>query len=174
MATESEEEAIPSKRRYTSFCDKWMTDPLFSKWVVKKDEYTAFCKLCQMEFSIKYEGSRMLLKHTRTQRHTKIESAHKVSQSISNFITPKQFKEEELVSRAELASVYHNVRHGLSYTRNSLDCQLKLSSTIYCDSKIAAKMSCGRTKGAAIVRNVLSPYVQENISKELNECSFFR
>lgn len=108
----------------------------------------------------------MLLKHTRTQRHTKIESAHKVSQSISNFITPKQFKEEELVSRAELAW------HGLSY--NSLDCQLKLSSTIYCDSKIAAKMSCGRTKGAAIVRNVLSPYVQENISKELNECSFFR
>lgn len=97
--------------------------------------------------------------------------SQKLSQSISNFVTTADSKDETLVSRAELMFVYHNVVHGLSY--NSLDCQIKLSSSIYCDSKIASKISCGRTKAAAITRNVLAPYSQETVSSALKESYFF-
>ncbi|CAG9768290.1 unnamed protein product [Ceutorhynchus assimilis] len=49
--------------------------------------------------------------------------------------------------------------HNQSY--NSLDCSFKLDTKIYTDSKVAVKLSCGRTKSQAIVQNVLPPMVLE-------------
>jgi hypothetical protein len=38
-----------------------------------------------------------------------------------------------------------------------MDCANKLSKDIFHDSNLAKKMSCGRTKAEAIVKNVLAP-----------------
>ena len=66
---------------------------------------------------------------------------------------------------AEVAHVYHTVKHGLSY--NSADCALKLTLKTLNDSSIAKKMSCGRTKAEAIVTDVLSPKAIEEVIKKL-------
>lgn len=107
----------------------------------KKDNYTVECKLCHSDIIIKYEGSQSLDKHLKTKKHVKMETSQKLSQSISNFVVPIEAKIETEVAKAELVCVYHNVAHGLSY--NSLNCQIKLSSVLYCDSKIANKITCG-------------------------------
>lgn len=62
-------------------------------------------------------------------------------------------EEEGIVVASEIAQIYHAVKHNHSY--NSLDCGLKLNSKLNQDSKVAAKVSCGRTKSEAIVTNVL-------------------
>lgn len=51
--------------------------------------------------------------------------------------------------------MYHTVKHNLSY--NSADCGHKLNQTILHDSNIIKKMSLGRTKAEAIVKDVLAP-----------------
>lgn len=168
---ETNSEAGTSKKRLVCFSDRWCNLAEYSKWIQRKDEFTAFCKFCQNDITIKYEGSRALNRHMQTKRHMKVDSSQKLSKSIANFVVPIESKEDESISRAELVSVFHNVVHGLSY--NSLDCQMKLSASIYCDSAIAKKMSCGRTKAAAITRNVLAPYSQEKVANALKESFFF-
>lgn len=169
---ENNGEAGPSKKaRYTTFSERWNQIPEYSAWIKKKDDFTAMCKLCQTEIIIKYEGTRSLDKHKGTKKHQKILNCQKVSQSIASFAKPKEINEETQIARAELVSVFHNVVHGLSY--NSLDCQLKLCSSIYCDSNIASKISCGRTKSAAITRNVLAPYAQQKVANALKESWYY-
>lgn len=110
-------------------------------------------------------------KHRQTKKHIKIVSSQKISGNLQNFLVKKDSSEENEISKAELVSVFHNVTHGLSY--NSLDCQMKLAPVVYPDSKIAAKMSCGRTKAAAITRNVLAPFAQEQVVTELKDAEYF-
>ena len=86
----------------------------------------------------------------------------KISKSISNFVVPAVLKDKSLDLKAELLLVFHNTIHGLSY--NSLDCHVKLCLYKYFDSKIANKITRGRTKVAAIARNVLTTYSQEKNS----------
>ena len=69
------------------------------------------------------------------------------------------------VTAAEVAHIYHTVKHGLSY--NSAECAMKLTLGTLNDSSIAKKMSCGRTKAEAIVTDVLSPKAIEEVVKKL-------
>lgn len=82
-----------------------------------------------------------------------------------------QTKEETLITKAEVALVYHNVKHGMSY--NSLDCMAHNMHKLIPDSAIAAKMTCGRTKASAITRNVLGPYSKEVLTKDLKDTPYF-
>lgn len=170
---EKDIEPGPSKKakRYTVYSDNWENNPDYAKWIKKKDEYNATCKLCQVDISIKYEGSRGLDKHRQTKKHSKLVLSQKISGNLQNFLVKKESTLETEISKAELMYVFHNVTHGLSY--NSLDCQLKLASSVYSDSKIASKMSCGRTKAAAITRNVLGSFAQEQVVTELKEAKYF-
>lgn len=51
--------------------------------------------------------------------------------------------------------MYHTVKHNLSYSR--ADCGHKLNQRILSDSKIVHKMTLGRTKAKAPVKDVLAP-----------------
>lgn len=97
--------------------------------------------------------------------------AKKTSKCMDNFFIKKHTLEETSIISSELALIYHNVKHSLSY--NSLDCLAKNISKFIPDSQIAAKMTCGRTKASAITRNVLGPYSQEKVISELKECNYF-
>lgn len=72
-----------------------------------------------------------------------------------------------MISAAELAHVYHSIMHHHSYL--SMDCATNLNRIIFSDSKIAAKMTCGRTKATSIACNVLSPISIERHLKYLIE-----
>lgn len=69
------------------------------------------------------------------------------------------------MTAAEVAHVYHTVKHSVSY--NSSDCALKLSHRTLNDSNIVKKMSCGRTKAEALVTDVLAPKAVEEVIKKL-------
>ncbi|XP_036332659.1 uncharacterized protein LOC118749947 [Rhagoletis pomonella] len=170
---ESSDEEQPSKnkRRMVTFSDSWTNIPEYSDWLQKIDEQTARCTYCVVSFSIKYEGLSALRKHFQSKKHQTIKSAKQIAGSLSKFTTKSQTPARNLAARAEVASVFHNVIHGLSY--NSLDCHLKVSRNIFCDSKIAGDMSCGRTKAAAIARNVLAPYAQQQIVIAMQKNVYF-
>jgi hypothetical protein len=84
---------------------------------------------------------------------------HTVYVHLVIFLIPLQ------VTAAEVAHVYHTVKHNLSY--NSSDCQFKLTAQTLPDSSIAKKMSCGRTKAEAVVTDVLAPKAVEDVLTKL-------
>lgn len=163
--------AGPSKKKYTCYSEKWEKLPEFSTWLQKKNDFTAYCKICHIDISVKYEGSRSLKVHQHSGKHKKMENAKKISGTVQSFFIRKESNEENLITKAELVEVFHNVTHGLSY--NSFDCHTKVVPKIYVDSKIASKMSCGRTKAAAIARNVLGPFSQDLVLQELKEVGYY-
>jgi len=87
------------------------------------------------------------------------------SNFVDKFFVKKHTKEEDLVTATEIAHIYHSVKHHHSY--NSLDCSMKLNSKLYDDSKIAPKISCGRTKSTAIVCNVLGKEALQIVLNDL-------
>ncbi|CAH0562981.1 unnamed protein product [Brassicogethes aeneus] len=64
----SQERLSPPKKKklkyHTSFDGSWLNDPLFSAWLKKRDDFTAECKLCRTDISVKYEGKRALVVHS--------------------------------------------------------------------------------------------------------------
>ncbi|KAF9419653.1 hypothetical protein HW555_003931 [Spodoptera exigua] len=141
-----------SKKRFTGFNDKWITDPHFKEWIEKKNEFTAICKACNSDIAIQYEGRRALAAHANSIKHKKMVMARKTSKCLDAFFIKKHASEEISIINSEVALIYHNVKH---------------------DSQIAAKLTCGRTKASAITRNVLGPYSQEKVISELKECYYF-
>lgn len=53
-----------------------------------------------------------------------------------------------------------------------MDCSNKLNSKLFVDSKICQKISCGRTKGEAIVTSVLGPKTLELTLSEIGNAHF--
>ncbi len=58
------------------------------------------------------------------------------------------------VTAAELALVYHGVRHGHSYVSQS--CAVDLLKDIFDESYIGQSVACGKTKSRELSVNVLS------------------
>lgn len=113
-------------------------------------------------------GILAVTQHKNSQTHTMAEKSGLVSH-FSNKISAKRMKGqqegEDLVTAAEVAHIFHSIKHHHSY--NSLDCSMKLNSKLYKDSHIAPKLSCGRTKSTAIVCNVLAKKALEIVLEEL-------
>lgn len=61
--------------------------------------------------------------------------------------------------------MYHTVKDNLSY--NSADCAHKVNQKILPDSKIVKKMTLGRTKAEALVKDVLAPKGVSDVLKTL-------
>lgn len=113
----------------------------------------SFCILCKREFSIAHGGNTDCRQHSCTEGHKRKERDVKTSSNLHLFFgnSSKDFKNVA----GELALVFHTVKHNIGY--RSMDCANKLSKDIFHDSNLAKKMSCGRTKAEAIVKNVLAP-----------------
>jgi hypothetical protein len=140
------------------------------EWAIEvaSDKHRVKCFVCNTVFSCGTMGVSSLVQHANTTCHKT--AAKKVSQNkiMQQFLVPTNSKQEEIVIIAELAQIFHTVKHNHSY--NSIDCSLKLNAQIYGDSKVdSSKISCGRTKAAAIVQNVLGPNSLYNVLKELHE-----
>lgn len=91
--------------------------------------------------------------------------------SVSSFFVKKHSREEDLITAAEVPSVYHGVKHHHSYS--SQDCNNKLFPTMFPDSEVAKKIACGRTKATSIYENVIAPLSQEMLLSELHDSTYF-
>lgn len=160
-ATENMEHKA-KRRRVCSYNKDW--ERVFS-WVrpVRGEPHSVFCELCLSKISISHGGKTDLRRHMNGAAHKRYESNKKPSKPLDEALKGNSYS--ETVTAAEIATVYHTVHHSLSY--RSTDCGSKLASVIFPDSYIAKKMSCGRTKAAALVTDVLAPASVEICLKEL-------
>jgi hypothetical protein len=73
---------------------------------------------------------------------------------MTDFVMTKLGPSTDKATAAKFTKVYHTVQHELSY--RSAECNTKLCQTVFSDSDIVKKLSCGRTKAEAIVTGVLA------------------
>ena len=95
----------------------------------------------------------------------------KQNKTLSAFFGKTNSKEKHLVILTELVSTYHGVIHHHSFA--SQDCGYKLLAKLCLDSAIASKVSCGHTKAASYVENVLGPKAQKMCIEDLKNVFFF-
>lgn len=146
-------------KRLTKYNTIWERD---HEWLsMTKNEYKAFCRLCKKDFSVSHGGLNDVLKHSKGVSHIKIVSSRASNSLMTYFSKPATLDLENAykIAATEICSVYHTVKHSLSY--NSMDCYHKLLPMLFSDSNIAKKIMCGRTKSEAIVRNILATESQQ-------------
>lgn len=156
-------------KRFCSFNDNWLNDENFKLWLMKYNEEYAKCKICQVNFTIKYDGISAVKQHLNSLKHKNMDKQQKQNQLLHNFLESKDTSETESLSLCELSFTYHSVKHHHSY--NSADCFTKNAKTLFPDSKLAQKLRCGRTKMEAIVKNVLAKASLQDVLYDLKNSS---
>lgn len=155
------------KRKYlASFQDNWTQKPQYKDWLEKLDLYSARCRLCGINFVIKYDGEKALKTHENSKNHRQLINSKNHSKLITAFAPPTNSTNQKRTTSSELAMVYHAIRHQHSY--NSTECGIKLCTKIYADSNIASSVHCGRTKATSYAENVLGVKAIEIAIQELN------
>jgi hypothetical protein len=141
-------------KRLSEFNSDWKKK---YEWAVEipSDKNRVKCIICNTTFSCGCMGISSLDQHANAISHKNAAKTASQNKIMRDFLTPVNSPEEDCVTVAELTQIFHTVKHNQSY--NSIDCSLKLNTHIYSDSKLSSKISCGRTKAAAIVQNVLGP-----------------
>ena len=127
----------------------------------------ARCITCESVFTIGCIGGLAVAQHAKSACHKTRTMDFASSSVMDKFLVKKNSEEEDIVVASEIAQIYHAIKHNHPY--NLLDCELKLNSNIYQDSKVAAKVSCGRTKCEAIVTNVLGEKALAVIMDDLKQ-----
>lgn len=96
-----------------------------------------------------------MTQHAQGAEHKKNKQMVSSSNNVSKFFVSKDSSENDKIAIAEITTVFHTIKHILSY--NSMDCGNKLVHKLFDDSKMSPKIACGRTKGEAIATNVFCP-----------------
>lgn len=172
-SSESDCESKPLKKKPRCMCvflDKWLKEDTYSSWLQKSSESEAYCPLCRVTFTIKYEGFLALKKHQNSEKHKKRLSIIKQNKIMNSFFSTKNSTEIENIARTELKLTYYGIKHHHSYL--SQDWGNKLLKNYFSDSTLASKIHCGRTKITALVENVLGPYSIELVLKQLKDTYF--
>ncbi|XP_061405416.1 uncharacterized protein LOC133340930 isoform X1 [Lethenteron reissneri] len=163
-AMETEAPPTPPKKkskRMQKYRDVWEEEyPWLGK--VHGDCFRARCKICRKDISVCHGGAYDLKQHAAGEMHIRNmqRSERKVARPKLAKVAVDKSLEADKVTAAELANVYHTVRHNLSY--NSMGCGIKFGDL--CTSK---KISCGRTKAESLVKDVLAPKAVSHILNAL-------
>lgn len=124
------------------------------------------CVTCHGQFSITFSGRRDIVRHIGTDKHKTALLAASSSLKVTNYFRNNQFgtKEKELAI-SEAVFSYHTIYHHHSF--RSMDCTSKIIQILF-----EKKFSCARTKTEAIVKNILAPYIMEELKKELQNVRY--
>lgn len=155
------------KKRLCKFSDDLQKQfPFLKKGNSTNTSSDVFCTKCNNTFSIAHGGRNDIQRHLSSEKHKKMLSAACTSSQLTDYFRQEKYgeKEEEL-AKAEGLWAFHTIFHNQSF--NSMECTSKLIQKTF-----DKKFSCGKTKCEAIVKNVIAPYSQELIRKELQEVPF--
>lgn len=146
-------------KRMCKFREDWKQT---FKWLTNAEsQFSARCKTCNKDFSISHGGLSDVKHHDKGKEHNKNLASGIKNQVMTNFFTKPNTAEYDKITFAELTLTFHCVKHNLSY--NSQDCTNKLLQHIVTDSQITKKISCGKTKSEAIVKDVLAPLAEKDV-----------
>jgi len=121
----------PKKRvkRFCTFNDNWLKDDNFKSWLMKYSNEYAKCKICQIRFIVKYDGTSAIKQHVNSLKYKNMNNQQKQNQLLHNFFENKNTLENESLALCELSFTYHSVKHHHSY--NSADCFMKNAKTFF-------------------------------------------
>lgn len=150
---------MSEKKRKTSWNPKYATEFGFIK-KVDNDESKAYCSICSTQFSIAFGGRRDITQHTETKRHKSALEAGSSSKKLSDYFRNIQASKDEMnLAAKESTLAFHTAMHNISFRSN--DCTASLLKYFF-----ESKLSLGRTKTKALIRNVIAPYI-DNIAQEV-------
>lgn len=127
----------------------------------------AHCTVCQKTISIANKGKGDIEEHVSTMKHQR---ALKSVSSSTRIDTYTQKLSDPLLRAGEATLAFHTVIHHQSF--RSLDCTVQVNKLIYSDSELSKKLTCGRTKATALIKNVLSPFSLELTIRELADIPY--
>jgi len=162
------EEGSTTKRRKCNYNADWQKK---YNWVSegyvgnKKSNSKARCKLCNVTFTVMYDGIKVLTQHAASKKHIEAETVATSSQRLTSFFASKDNSQSDAVALAELLHIYHGVKHHLSYLAQ--ECGIKIIKQSFSDSQIAKNVTAGRTKASAVVQNILYPFSIELVIEDL-------
>jgi hypothetical protein len=120
-------------KKMSSINSEWLIKYTCLKYVLD-DDTKLFCKVCSKSFTIFHGGENDVKKQANGVQHKKYNTQISQNHMLSSFISSSRNTNADKVIAAELAQAYHAVQHEHSY--RSLDCGIKLNSSIYSDSEI--------------------------------------
>lgn len=106
--------------------------------------------------------------HSASEAHKSKENTQVRNTLIDSFCKNNNTQDNKIAAQ-ELAFVYHNIIHNLSY--NSLDCNIKLLKHMLPDS--ANKLHLGKTKAEALALNVLGVKAVNDVIQHLKDNNIF-
>lgn len=123
------------------------------------------CLICNSEFSVEHRGRYDIENHLQCERHKKASQAASTA-SIKSFFKLTDVTDVELQCAAKEATfAYHTVMHGLSFKTS--DCTSKLIKKLF-----ESKFSGARTKTEAVIVNVISPFIFQNLLEGLKDANY--
>lgn len=125
-------------------------------------ESTAFCSMCNSNFSIAGGGNFDVDRHVKTAKHMKN------TRAIANSSITRHLESSFDSKRAAQEGVwsYHVVKSNHSFA--SSDCAAKIMRECFG----IQKFTCAQSKCRAIVVSVLAPHAEQILANELKECRF--
>lgn len=156
------------KKYLTSFREEWLLIPTYKSWLQKESAYSGKCKLCFATFTVKYDGKKAVDKHAKSARHMEKEKLISKNNLIEVYMPDLLLEDNNCAVNAELAMVYHAIKHQHSYI--STDCGIKLNCKIFSQTALSKSIHCGRTKCSAMAENILGPKSIELVLNDLKNC----
>ncbi len=170
------------------FCDDWLSNPLFSKWVRRdKDETKAFCIWCRKSISVASMGAQALRSHIQGAKHSR--RARSVTQNLtiatsgssgetSDSSTPstKTLSQSELpVSSSDVLSAetwwtLKTVSSNYSFHSNA-DTAFVLRQ-MFPNHPVADRFALSESKTAYFVNHGLAPYYRNELEKRARGNNF--
>ncbi|XP_015122562.1 uncharacterized protein LOC107044991 [Diachasma alloeum] len=151
------------------FRDDWLQMNEFKSWLqrVPANPLKARCKLCSQEYTADIS---VLKTHAKTDKHKERERPLKnTSIKMTQFLQREDGTGDPL-DTAEIKIAAFCADHQIAY--NALDHLSDLLKECFPDSRIAQKMAVKRTKGTAIVKNVIGETERRILAEKLKNTKF--
>lgn len=173
-SSSSESETPPAKRKCVvypqRYLEKWESDAKFGAWIAKSDKGPMYyyCKVCNKDGKA---GKSELEKHASGKKHISNMGARKKTVSVLSMpgFSGKS-KQEKQVKEGEIRLAAYISEHNVPFM--SMDHLVPLIKAVCPDSEIAKKLKCGRTKCAAVIKNVLGAQKRDDIYEILRNSPF--
>lgn len=144
------------------FTDKLKEEYKFLKQCQNSNDRVR-CSTCNSKFSVEHRGRYDIENHIQRTDIKKLISVHRKIKSFFKHIDATNDKLQCAAKKAIFA--YHTATHGLRYRTS--DCTAKLIKKFF-----EHKYSGARTKTEAIIVNVISPYIFNELLKDLKDVNF--
>ena len=165
MADNTVEPAPKKKKYFVKFNDAWCSKYKFIR-KSRKGEHFALCTIFGSDFSIGRGGQNDISKHNATETHKKYVEAETKQRKLIDFTASSATANlDQKVSKVEILFSGFLVEHNLPLA--TPDHTSKLFESMFPDSKIANKYSCGSTKTPHILTGAVAKDIVSDLKEEL-------